>query len=242
MSRRAPVPLAALTPWGQLRAGRRPRRLVQLVAGLTLYGVSIAMIVRGGLGLPPWDVLTVGLGPAPAAELRPGGDRHVVRGAAALAAAASAARARHPAQRGADRAGRGRHAGPAVRAGPVGRPGRAAGRRDPAQRRGRGDVHRLPVRAGSARRPDDRAGTTHRPVGPAGAHRPGGHRAGHRLAARRHRRRRHRALRARYRPAGARAAAAADRGAAGGDGQRTILSAWWRSAPTRRAPPSPRRW
>lgn len=61
MSRRPPVPLAALTPWGQLRAGRRPRRLVQLVAGLTLYGVSIAMMVRGGLGLPPWDVLTVGL-------------------------------------------------------------------------------------------------------------------------------------------------------------------------------------
>ena len=61
MSRRAPVPLAALTPWGQLRAGRRPRRLVQLVAGLTLYGVSVAMMVRGGLGLPPWDVLTVGL-------------------------------------------------------------------------------------------------------------------------------------------------------------------------------------
>jgi uncharacterized membrane protein YczE len=53
--------LAALTPWGQLRAGRRPRRLVQLVAGLTLYGVSIGMLVRGGLGLPPWDVLTVGL-------------------------------------------------------------------------------------------------------------------------------------------------------------------------------------
>ena len=61
MSRRTPVPLAALTPWGQLRAGRRPRRLVQLVAGLTLYGISVAMLVRGGLGLPPWDVLTVGL-------------------------------------------------------------------------------------------------------------------------------------------------------------------------------------
>ena len=58
---RPPVALASLSPWGQLRAGRRPRRLVQLLVGLTLYGASMAMLVRSGLGLPPWDVLHVGL-------------------------------------------------------------------------------------------------------------------------------------------------------------------------------------
>lgn len=55
------VPLAALTPLQQLRAGRLPRRLVQLLAGLILYGCSMAMLVRGGLGLDPWDVLHQGL-------------------------------------------------------------------------------------------------------------------------------------------------------------------------------------
>jgi uncharacterized membrane protein YczE len=33
------------------------RRLVQLFAGLTLYGVSMGLMVRAGLGLDPWDVL-----------------------------------------------------------------------------------------------------------------------------------------------------------------------------------------
>ncbi|HEX2132736.1 MAG TPA: hypothetical protein VHH15_14385 [Actinophytocola sp.] len=33
------------------------RRLAQLAGGLTLYGVSMALMVRGGLGLDPWDVL-----------------------------------------------------------------------------------------------------------------------------------------------------------------------------------------
>jgi len=40
---------------------RTTRRLVQLFAGLALYGLSIAMIVRAGLGLDPWDVLTQGV-------------------------------------------------------------------------------------------------------------------------------------------------------------------------------------
>lgn len=37
------------------------RRLLQLYAGLALYGVSSALLVRGGLGLEPWGVLHQGL-------------------------------------------------------------------------------------------------------------------------------------------------------------------------------------
>lgn len=37
------------------------RRLVQLVGGLTLFGVGIALMLRSRLGLPPWDVLHQGL-------------------------------------------------------------------------------------------------------------------------------------------------------------------------------------
>ena len=36
-------------------------RLVQLFAGLILYGVSLALMVQAGLGLAPWDVLHQGL-------------------------------------------------------------------------------------------------------------------------------------------------------------------------------------
>jgi uncharacterized membrane protein YczE len=44
------------------RTGRRlPRRLTQLYAGLLLYGVSMALIVRSSLGNMPWDVLHQGL-------------------------------------------------------------------------------------------------------------------------------------------------------------------------------------
>ena len=55
-----PQPLADLGPVAQLRAGRLPRRLVQLYAGLVLYGASLALMVRGELGLAPWDVLHSG--------------------------------------------------------------------------------------------------------------------------------------------------------------------------------------
>jgi uncharacterized membrane protein YczE len=37
------------------------RRLVQLFAGLILYGISLALLIRAGLGLAPWDVLHQGL-------------------------------------------------------------------------------------------------------------------------------------------------------------------------------------
>ena len=53
--------LAALSALDQLRAGRLTRRLTQLLAGLVLYGVSLAMLVRAGLGLDPWDVFHVGV-------------------------------------------------------------------------------------------------------------------------------------------------------------------------------------
>ena len=44
-----------------LRGRRLPRRLVQLYAGLALYGFSDALIVLAGLGVDPWDVLHQGL-------------------------------------------------------------------------------------------------------------------------------------------------------------------------------------
>ena len=38
-----------------------PRRLLQLFAGLTLYGTSMALMIRADLGLDPWDVFHQGL-------------------------------------------------------------------------------------------------------------------------------------------------------------------------------------
>ena len=58
---RAPRVLTDLGPIAQLRAGRLARRLPQLYAGLVLYGLSIALMVRGHLGNAPWDVLHSGL-------------------------------------------------------------------------------------------------------------------------------------------------------------------------------------
>lgn len=40
---------------------RMPRRLVQLLAGLVLYGFSMGLLVRAQLGVIPWDVLHQGL-------------------------------------------------------------------------------------------------------------------------------------------------------------------------------------
>ena len=37
------------------------RRLIQLLVGLFLYGIAIALMVRAGIGLSPWDVLAQGL-------------------------------------------------------------------------------------------------------------------------------------------------------------------------------------
>lgn len=53
--------LAVLSPLQQLRAGRMPLRLVQLFVGLSMYGIGMAMFVRAGLGLDPWDVFHFGI-------------------------------------------------------------------------------------------------------------------------------------------------------------------------------------
>jgi uncharacterized membrane protein YczE len=58
---RRSVPLLNLSPRDQLRAGKLPRRLVQLLIGLILYGVSMAMMLRATLGLNPWDVFHAGV-------------------------------------------------------------------------------------------------------------------------------------------------------------------------------------
>ncbi len=55
------VPLLNLSPREQLRAGQLQRRVLQLVVGLTLYGISMAMMIRSTLGLDPWDVFHVGI-------------------------------------------------------------------------------------------------------------------------------------------------------------------------------------
>ena len=44
-----------------LRGRRLTRRLLQLYAGLALYGASMALIIRSTLGNMPWDVLHQGL-------------------------------------------------------------------------------------------------------------------------------------------------------------------------------------
>lgn len=55
------VPLLNLSPREQLRAGRMPHRLVQLIIGLLLFGLSMAMMIRSTLGLAPWDVFHAGI-------------------------------------------------------------------------------------------------------------------------------------------------------------------------------------
>ena len=55
------VPLVPMTPLQQLRAGHLGRRLVQLFLGLVIFGVTMALILRAGLGLEPWGVFTYGL-------------------------------------------------------------------------------------------------------------------------------------------------------------------------------------
>lgn len=41
--------------------GYMTRRIAQLLIGLFLYGIGIALIVRGAIGVAPWDVLTQGI-------------------------------------------------------------------------------------------------------------------------------------------------------------------------------------
>lgn len=51
-------PLSWLSP---VPADRRPRRFTQLIGGLLLYGSTMGLMVRAGLGLDPWDVFHQGL-------------------------------------------------------------------------------------------------------------------------------------------------------------------------------------
>jgi len=44
------------------REARTARRLGHLYVGLTLYGLSCAMMVRAGIGLDPWDTFHQGIG------------------------------------------------------------------------------------------------------------------------------------------------------------------------------------
>ncbi|WP_203658937.1 hypothetical protein [Streptomyces sp. SID14446] len=60
-SESAPVPDSAPGPAVSSGPRRLPRRLVQLYAGLALYGGSSALLVEAGLGLEPWNVLHQGL-------------------------------------------------------------------------------------------------------------------------------------------------------------------------------------
>ncbi len=51
---RAPKPLAdSRALWA--------RRIVQLLGGLFLYGIGISLMVRAGVGVAPWDVLSQGI-------------------------------------------------------------------------------------------------------------------------------------------------------------------------------------
>lgn len=55
-----PIALANLGPLAQLRAGRMPERLLRLGIGLWLYGLSVALMIRGAIGASPWDVFHQG--------------------------------------------------------------------------------------------------------------------------------------------------------------------------------------
>lgn len=45
----------------RVRGRRMPRRIVQLLIGLFLYGIGIAFMIRGEIGAAPWDVLSQGI-------------------------------------------------------------------------------------------------------------------------------------------------------------------------------------
>ena len=48
-------------PVGLALRDRLVRRLIQLMAGLVAYGLSMALMIRSGLGLDPWDVFHQGI-------------------------------------------------------------------------------------------------------------------------------------------------------------------------------------
>ena len=196
MSLAAPVtrPAAArpglvdLGPVAQLRAGRLARRLPQLYLGLVLYGVSLAAMVRGDLGLAPWDVLHSGLtGYVPLSlgqvlivvsflvmllwiPLREQPGLGTVSNAVVVGLSADVTLALLD------------------RPDPlVPRVALAASRRRPL-RPGLGALHRRPARPRPPRRADDRPRPPHRPLPAPGPHRPRGPRGRPRPPPRRRRR------------------------------------------------------
>ena len=52
--------LGTETGWQRVRGGRTGR-MVQLLVGLFLYGIAIAMMIRAAVGISPWDVLAQGV-------------------------------------------------------------------------------------------------------------------------------------------------------------------------------------
>ncbi len=50
-----------LLPIGSLGAADTTARVVQLLVGLFLYGIALAMLIRADLGVGPWDVLSLGI-------------------------------------------------------------------------------------------------------------------------------------------------------------------------------------
>ncbi|MGN6160265.1 MAG: YczE/YyaS/YitT family protein [Marmoricola sp.] len=61
MERSSQPVLARLNPIEQIRAGHLSRRMIQLIPGLVLYGVTMAAMLRARLGNDPWDVFHQGL-------------------------------------------------------------------------------------------------------------------------------------------------------------------------------------
>ena len=57
----SPFGVANLGPLAQLRAGRLTERLVRLLGGLWLYGVSNALLMQSALGGSPWVVFHEGV-------------------------------------------------------------------------------------------------------------------------------------------------------------------------------------
>jgi uncharacterized membrane protein YczE len=52
--------LPRLNAFSQVRAGRKARRIPQLLVGLVGYGAAVMMLVQSGLGAASWTVLTEG--------------------------------------------------------------------------------------------------------------------------------------------------------------------------------------
>ncbi len=65
MTRPISVTIVAMEEQGRFgpgtAAGAFAPRFAQLIAGLVLYGIALALLVIAGLGLDPWDVLHQGL-------------------------------------------------------------------------------------------------------------------------------------------------------------------------------------